>query len=199
MIHLNNNVLFLNVCLQFPRLKDHMNTIGIDKSVINGASFKHKCLNNIKKIYQHAGKCDDQQNLKDILEAPMVSTQEEITDNIPSLPMTQKTIKKLSFGKPLRLFTNTFGVKKRTAICCVGAKKSKSRSIKSGCGLWKNKTKWKGYSKINEQIKHKLYTWITCHPQIVQPPISNDFLKVIFDDQTEPQIVLNVLTQVYVI
>ena len=31
-------------------------------------------LNNIKKIYLHAGKCDDQQNLKDIIDAAMVST-----------------------------------------------------------------------------------------------------------------------------
>ena len=35
---------------------------------------EHKCLNNIKKIYQHAGKYDEQQNLKDILYADMVST-----------------------------------------------------------------------------------------------------------------------------
>ena len=33
-------------------------------------------MNNIKKIYQHAGKCDDQQDLKDILDAAMVSTPE---------------------------------------------------------------------------------------------------------------------------
>ena len=40
------------------------------------SSFEHKCLNNIKKIYQHAGKCDDQQTLKDIIDADMVSTPE---------------------------------------------------------------------------------------------------------------------------
>ena len=53
-------------------------------------------MNNITNIYQHAGKCDDQQNLKDVLDAAMVSTPEEITDNRPSLPMTQTTVKKLS-------------------------------------------------------------------------------------------------------
>ena len=46
--------------LQSPRLKDHMKTIGIDQLVRNRASFEHKCLNNIKDIYQHAGKCEDQ-------------------------------------------------------------------------------------------------------------------------------------------
>ena len=52
--------------LQYPRLKYHTKTIHIDQSVRKGAYFEHKCLNNIKKIYQHAGKCDDQQKFKDI-------------------------------------------------------------------------------------------------------------------------------------
>ena len=46
-----------------------------------------------------------------------------------------------------------------------------------------------GHSKINDQIKNKLYTWITRHPQVVQPPIFNDCLKVMYDDQIEPQMV----------
>ena len=46
------------------------------------------------------------------------------------------------------------------------------------------KTKRKGHSKINEKIKRNLYTWITRHPQVVQSPILNDSLKVMFDDQT---------------
>ena len=36
------------------------------------------------------------------------------------------------------------------------------------------------------------------HPQVVQSPISNDCLKVIFDDQTEPQLVTKLLLQVSV-
>ena len=47
--------------LQSPHLEDHMKTIGIDQSVRNRDYFEHNFLNNIKKIYQHAGKCDDQQ------------------------------------------------------------------------------------------------------------------------------------------
>ena len=39
----------------------------------------------IKKIYQHAGKCDDQQNLKDIIDAAILSTPEGVTDNIPNV------------------------------------------------------------------------------------------------------------------
>ena len=56
----------------------------------------------------------------------------------------------------------------------------------------------KGHSKINEQIKHNLYTWITCHPQVVQSPISNDCLKVMLYDQSEPQLVPKLLLQVSV-
>ena len=68
--------------LQSPRLEDHMKTIGIYRSLCNRSSFEHKCLNNIKRIYQHAGKCDDQQNLKDLLDASMVPTPEDITNTI---------------------------------------------------------------------------------------------------------------------
>ena len=44
-------------------------------------------MNNIKKIHQHAGKCDDQQNLKDIIDDAMVSTPKGGTDNSPNVPM----------------------------------------------------------------------------------------------------------------
>ena len=71
-------------------------------------------------------------------------------------------------------------------------------SIKLGHILWTKKTKRKGHSKINEQIKRNLYTWITRHPQVFQPPISNDCLKVVLHDQTEPQIVPKFLLQVSV-
>ena len=72
--------------LKSPRLEDHMKTIGIDKSLCNWSYFEQTCLNNIKKIYNHAGKCDDQQNLKAILDAAMVPTPEEVTDDIPYVP-----------------------------------------------------------------------------------------------------------------
>ena len=52
--------------------------------------------------------------------------------------------------------------------------------------------------KINKQIKRNFYIWITRHPQVVQSPISNYCLKVMLDDQTEPQLVPKLLLQVYV-
>ena len=64
--------------------------------------------------------------------------------------------------------------------------------------LWTKKTKRKGHSKITEQIKRNLYTWITRHPQVVQSPISNDCLKVVLYDQTKPTLVPKFLLQVSV-
>ena len=77
-------------------------------------------MNNIKKIYQHAGKCDDQQNFKDILEAAIISTPEGFTDNSPNVHMTSIPVKKTSSRKSLCLFTNILGVKpkkRKTSYC----------------------------------------------------------------------------------
>ena len=80
--------------LQSSRLEDHMKNIGIDQSLYIRSSFEHKCMNNIKKIYQHAGKCDDQQNLKDIIDAAILSTPERVTDTSPNVHMSSKPVKK---------------------------------------------------------------------------------------------------------
>ena len=135
--------------LQSLCLEDHMKTIGIDQSLINRPSVEHKCLNNIENIYQHAGKCYDQKNLKDIPDTDMFSTTEEVTDASPSLRITQITVK-TSARKSLCLFTNIFDVKKITAVRCVESAKSKSRAIKVGNSLWANKKERKGHSKIND-------------------------------------------------
>ena len=41
--------------LQLPRLKYHVQTIGIHPSLRNNAIYEHKCLENIEKLYKHAG------------------------------------------------------------------------------------------------------------------------------------------------
>ena len=56
--------------------------------------------------------------------------------------------------------------------------------------------KRKGHSKINDQIKRNVYTWITRHTQVVQSPIYNYCLKFLLDDHTEPQLVPKLLLQV---
>ena len=70
--------------------------------------------------------------------------------------------------------------------------------MKVGNSLWTKERKLKWHSKINEYIKRNLFARITCHPQFFQSPISNDSLKVMFDDQTEPQLVPKLLPQVFV-
>ena len=98
--------------LKSLRLKYHMKTIGIDQSLRNSAIFKHRCLQNIKKLYEHAGKCDNQQQFRDIVEAAMVSTNKGFTNNSPRSPMTPTLYKKPAARKSLRLFTSILDVKK---------------------------------------------------------------------------------------
>ena len=112
--------------------------------------------------------------------------------------MTSTPVKKPSARKSLCLFTTILDVKPKTAKRRFVAAKSKRKAMKVGNSLWTKKTKIKGYSKINEQIKRNLYAWITCHPQVLQSPISNDCLKVMLYYQTEPQLVPKHLLQVSV-
>ena len=155
-------------------------------------------MNNIKKIYQHAGKYDDEQNLKDNLEAAILSTPEGVVDNSHNVHMPSIPVNKPSASKSLCLFTDILDVKPTTAKRRFVAAKSRRKAMKVCNSLWTKKPKRKGHSKINEQIKRNLYTWITRHPQVVQSPISNDCIKVILDDQTEPQLVPKFLLQVFV-
>ena len=77
----------LKAMLQAPRLKDHVQTIGIDQYLSNNALYEHKCLQQISKLYKHSGKCDEQKKPKDILEATMVSNPEGFTEDSPRSPM----------------------------------------------------------------------------------------------------------------
>ena len=69
-----------------------METIGIDQYSFTSSSFEHRCMNNIKKIYEHAGKCDDQQNLMDIIDAAILSTPEVVTYNSPNDHMASELV-----------------------------------------------------------------------------------------------------------
>ena len=112
--------------------------------------------------------------------------------------MTSTPVKKPSARKSLCLFTNILDVQPKTAKGRFVAAKSRRKSMKVCNSHWTKKTKRKGHSKINDQIKRNLYKWITRHPQVVQSPISDDCLKVMLDDQTEPQLVPKLLLQVSV-
>ena len=73
--------------LQSPCLKYHLQTIDINQSSSRNALYEHKSLENIKKLYKHASKCDDQKKFKDILEDAMFPTHEVFTNYSPIYPM----------------------------------------------------------------------------------------------------------------
>ena len=99
-------------------------------------------MNNIIKIYQHAGKCDDQQNLNDIIDAAIPSTPERVTYNSTNFTMTSTPVKKPSDRKSLCLFNNILDVKPKTEKCRIVAAKSKIRAMKVGTSQrTKKKTK----------------------------------------------------------
>ena len=66
-------------------------------------------MNNNKNIYQHAGKCDNHQNLKDIIDAAILSTTQGVIYDIHNVSMTSTPVKRPSARKSLCLFTNNFG------------------------------------------------------------------------------------------
>ena len=109
-----------------------MKTIGIDLSSFTRSSFEHRCMNNIKKIYQHAGKIDDHQNLNDILEAALLSTPEGFTDKSPNVHMTSSPVNKPSARISLCLFTNILDVKPKTEKRRFVDAESKRKSMKMG-------------------------------------------------------------------
>ena len=70
-----------------------MKTIGIDQSSFTRSYIEHKCMNNIKKIYQHAGKCYAQQNLNYTLDASMELNTGGFKYDSPNVPMTSTPAK----------------------------------------------------------------------------------------------------------
>ena len=113
-----------------------MKNIGIDQSLCTRSSFEHKSMKNIKNIYQHAGKCDDQQTFKDTLDAAMVSTPEGVKYNSPNMPRKSTPFNKPSTRKSLCLFTNILDVKPKTAKRRIVAAKSKRRATKVVTSQW---------------------------------------------------------------
>ena len=127
-----------------------------------------------------------------------MSTPDKFTDNSPIPPGPPMIVKKCSASKSLRLFTEVFDVKKKTAVRRVGAAKSKIKAIISGNMLCSSIPKRKVHTAINKQVKKYIYNWIIQHPQVVQSPIANDCPKVSIDGHSEPQLVPKLLLQVCV-
>ena len=60
-----------------------MVTIGVDQLLSNSDLEEHRCLENIKKLYKSAGKCDNQSQYNSIINSTMVSTYDILIENIP--------------------------------------------------------------------------------------------------------------------
>ena len=93
-------------------------------------------MENIKKLYTSAGKFDDKNQYKAILEAETVSNTERFTDNIPMSNGTYATLRNPITRKSLHLFTEVFHVKNQTDVRRVGDAKSKIKEIRAGSMLW---------------------------------------------------------------
>ena len=87
-------------------------------------------MNNIKNIYQHSGKCDDQQNLKNIIDAAILSIPEGVTDNSPNVHISSTPVRKPSARKSLCLFTNILSVIPTASKRRFVAEKSRCKSMK---------------------------------------------------------------------
>ena len=68
--------------------------IWVYQSLGNCAFYEYICLKNIKKLYKTAGKYDDQQQYKAIIEAEMFSTYEGCNDNSPMTHTQYNSTKK---------------------------------------------------------------------------------------------------------
>ena len=97
--------------------------IGMYKLLSNSDLYEHRCLENIKKLYKSAGKCDDQNQQKEIIEAAMVSNTEGFTDNSPISSGSYVTVKQPNTWKTLCQFSETLDIKPNTAVCRLCAAK----------------------------------------------------------------------------
>ena len=74
----------------------YMVTILFEQQWSNTAMYEHRYLENVKKLYKSAVKCDDQQQYKAIIVSTMVSTTDGGTNNIPMSPSQYITVKIIS-------------------------------------------------------------------------------------------------------
>ena len=100
-----------------------------------------------KKLYKTAGKCDDQQQYKAILEAEMVSAPEGCTGNSTMTPNEYDPTKNPSAIKPLCQYSEALDVKHKTSIRRLGAAMAKHEAIRTGNTLWSNIAKRRGHKK----------------------------------------------------
>ena len=100
-----------------------MVTIGVYQQSSNSALYDHICLENIKKLYKSSGRCNNQQQYEDIIEAVMVYTPEGLADNSPMSLITSISVNNPSSMKSLRQFSEVLYDKHKTTVRKLGAVK----------------------------------------------------------------------------
>ena len=93
-------------------------------------------MNNIKKIYQHAGKCDNQKNIRDIIDSAILSTTYRVTDDSPNVPMKSTPVKKNLLGNHC-IYSPTYSMlnqKHQNDGLCLQNPNTKPRKLLVTCG-----------------------------------------------------------------
>ena len=83
----------------------------------------------------------------------MVSTPAQFINNSKISTNLYVTVKNPSARKPLRQFSEALDFKHKTAVCKLGADKSKSKARRADNTLWSSISKCCGHTKINQQLK----------------------------------------------
>ena len=120
----------------------------------------------VKNLSKCAGKCDDQQQHKDIIRAAMISTTKGLTDNRPISLRTSAPVNKPSAIKPLRQFSEVLDVKHKNAVPGLGYSKSKRKYTAAGDIIGSIITKRHGKTKINALV---IFFYIIVSYSILRP------------------------------
>ena len=122
--------------LHSDQLIENMVTIGIDIYLSNNALFEYRCLENINKLYNTAGKCNDQQKYKTTIETALVSKPKGCNYNSPITPNDTNTSQSFFSSKNkcahkyLETFSKTLDVETKTYVQRICFAKAKRLAIK---------------------------------------------------------------------
>ena len=116
-----------------------------------------------QKVNKSAGKCDDKQQYKAMIEAAMIYNTEKFSDISPMSSEQYVPVKQPCARKSLCQFIETLGVKPKTELYRLYDSKLKRKVIRSVSMLWSSIKKLRSHTKINERAERALYKWIIQH------------------------------------
>ena len=105
-----------------------------------------------QEVIETAGKCDYENQYKEMIETEIVSATKGWTDKSTMTSNPSVSTKNPSARKSLYQFTETLDVKYKTDVCSFGVGKTYSKSTKRGNVLWSNTEKSRGNTKTNQKL-----------------------------------------------